>query len=173
MTRGIGVPLKFDKATLEGDYGHFARILIKVDLSKPLHESIMIEVGEDYLFPTLHYENVPNFCSVCSTTGHTVASCRHTARNTTTDTTELKDMNLERGRSKILQEYMSKDKLRDVSTTRVFATIKSAINGKAKEDMLEEVVNFPLTSGNLHMITHTLDMATSTNSLRPICLRMQ
>ncbi|KAK0581163.1 hypothetical protein LWI29_010799 [Acer saccharum] len=43
MARGVGIPLKFDRATLEGDYGHFARMLIDVDLSKPLPDSIMIE----------------------------------------------------------------------------------------------------------------------------------
>ncbi|KAK0600543.1 hypothetical protein LWI29_016006 [Acer saccharum] len=59
MARGVGIPLKFDRATLEGDYGHFARMLIDVDLSKPLPDSIMIEVGEDCLFPTLYFENVP------------------------------------------------------------------------------------------------------------------
>ncbi|KAK0573831.1 hypothetical protein LWI29_014219 [Acer saccharum] len=60
MARGVGIPLKFDRATLEGDYGHFARMLIDVDLSKPLPDSIMIEVGEDCLFPTLFFENVPS-----------------------------------------------------------------------------------------------------------------
>ncbi|KAK2638051.1 hypothetical protein Ddye_025846 [Dipteronia dyeriana] len=65
MTRGIRIPLKFDRANLEGDYGHFARMLIDVDLSKSLHDSIMIEVEDDCLFPTLFFENVPSFCSVC------------------------------------------------------------------------------------------------------------
>ncbi|KAK0584849.1 hypothetical protein LWI29_019691 [Acer saccharum] len=64
MAHGIEIPLKFDRATLEGDYGHFARMLIDVDLSKPLPDSIMIEVGEDCLFPILYFENVPSFCSM-------------------------------------------------------------------------------------------------------------
>ncbi|KAK2658878.1 hypothetical protein Ddye_005411 [Dipteronia dyeriana] len=53
MACGIEIPLKFDIATLEGDYGHFARMLIDVDLSKPLPDSIMIEKSqvfkEEYL----------------------------------------------------------------------------------------------------------------------------
>ncbi|KAK3229335.1 hypothetical protein Dsin_001216 [Dipteronia sinensis] len=80
MARGIGIPLKFDRATPECDYGHFAHMLIDVDLSKPLSDSIMIEVGEDCLFPTLYFENVPNFCSVCSSIGHSAASCHHRAK---------------------------------------------------------------------------------------------
>ena len=43
VARGIGIPLKIDQNTLDGNFGHFARILIKVDLSKELLESIMIE----------------------------------------------------------------------------------------------------------------------------------
>ena len=33
--RSLGVPLKFDEMTLKEDYGHFTRMLIDVDLSKP------------------------------------------------------------------------------------------------------------------------------------------
>ena len=55
MARGIRIPLKFDRATLEGDYGHFACMLINVELSKPLPDSIMIKVGEDCLFSTLYF----------------------------------------------------------------------------------------------------------------------
>ncbi|KAK0582022.1 hypothetical protein LWI29_020550 [Acer saccharum] len=73
MARGVGIPLKFDRATLEGDYGHFARMLIDVDLSKPLPDSIMIEVGEDCLFPTLYFENVPSFCSIEEMCNHSLS----------------------------------------------------------------------------------------------------
>ncbi|KAK0582625.1 hypothetical protein LWI29_027805 [Acer saccharum] len=91
MARGVGIPLKFDRATLEGDYGHFARMLIDVDLSKPLPDSIMIEVGEDCLFLTLYFENVPSAVDcgsgavgvedcVATTGGVTVEICDGLAR---------------------------------------------------------------------------------------------
>ncbi|KAK3225536.1 hypothetical protein Dsin_005398 [Dipteronia sinensis] len=83
MARGIGVPLKFDRATLEDDYGHFACMLIDVDLSKPLPNSIMIEVGKDCLYSTLYFENVPSFCSVCCSIGYTTASCINDKANVT------------------------------------------------------------------------------------------
>ena len=47
------VPLKFDEMTLKGDYSHFACILIDVDLFKPLPDSLMLEVGENCLFPSM------------------------------------------------------------------------------------------------------------------------
>ena len=123
MARGIEIPLKFDRATLEGDYGHFARMLIDVDLSKPLPDSIKIEVGEDCLFPTLYFENVPSFCSVCCFIGYSAISCHHASRFISNVITEPKDKNPERGRSKIKQEYRPKHKLRDVPTSPVFETI--------------------------------------------------
>ena len=43
ITKGIGSLLKIDRATLDGDFVHFARILIDVDLSKNLQESIILE----------------------------------------------------------------------------------------------------------------------------------
>ncbi|KAK2658156.1 hypothetical protein Ddye_004689 [Dipteronia dyeriana] len=125
MARGIEIPLKFDRATLEGDYGHFACMLIDVDLSKPLPDSIMIEVGDDCLFPTLFFENVPSFCSVCCSIGHSAASCHHATRFTGNITTEPNDKIPERGRSKIRQEYRPKHKSRDVPNSRVFETIES------------------------------------------------
>ncbi|KAK2658406.1 hypothetical protein Ddye_004939 [Dipteronia dyeriana] len=123
--RRIGIPLKFDRATLEGDYGHFTRMLIDFDLSKPLPDSIMIEVGDDCLFLTLFFENVPSFCSICCSIGHLADSCHHATRFTMNITFEPNDKIPERGRSKIRQEYRPKHKSRDVPTSRVFETIKS------------------------------------------------
>jgi len=63
MRAGVGVLLKFDEMTLKGYYGHFARMLIDVDLAKSLPDSLMLEVREDCLFTSLDYENLPVFCS--------------------------------------------------------------------------------------------------------------
>jgi len=159
MACGIGIPLKFDRATLEGDYGHFTCMLIDVNFSKPLPDSIMIEVGEDCLFPSLYFENVPSFCSVCCSIGHTVASCHHAARFTMTVTIEPKDKNLERGRSRIRQEYRPKQKSRDVPTSRVFETIKSGIDA---------IVTKPDKAATSLPNKTALDPAASSSSLRPI-----
>lgn len=32
IARGIGTPLKIDKATIEGDFHHFARVFVELDL---------------------------------------------------------------------------------------------------------------------------------------------
>ncbi|KAK2643686.1 hypothetical protein Ddye_018881 [Dipteronia dyeriana] len=156
IARGIEIPLKFDRATLEGDYGHFARMLIDVDLSKPLPDSIMIEIGDDYLFLTLFFENVLSFCSVCCSIGHSAASCHHTTRFISNITVEPNDKIPKRGRSKIRQDYRLKHKSRDVPTSRVFETIKSGI---------DVIVTKPVTSPPNKK---TLDPTASSSSLRSI-----
>ncbi|PON31998.1 Zinc knuckle CX2CX4HX4C, partial [Parasponia andersonii] len=62
--------------TLKGDLGHFARIHIDIDLSQPISDSLMFEVGEDCLLIPLSYENLPAFCLSCNTIGHAAAACK-------------------------------------------------------------------------------------------------
>ena len=76
IAKGIGSPLKIDKATLEGDFGHYARILIDVVLSKNLQESIILERDGHSFFVNIEYENLPDFCSHCQSVGHAVINCR-------------------------------------------------------------------------------------------------
>ena len=47
IARGVEAPLKIDKAILEGNFGKYARILIDVDLSKDIPDSLMIEREKD------------------------------------------------------------------------------------------------------------------------------
>ncbi|XP_057808979.1 uncharacterized protein LOC131023456 [Salvia miltiorrhiza] len=41
--RSVGMPIKVDGATVDGDFAHFARVLVEVDLALPLPESAAIE----------------------------------------------------------------------------------------------------------------------------------
>lgn len=38
IARKIGVPLKIDGKTLDGDFGHYARVLVDVYLALPLQQ---------------------------------------------------------------------------------------------------------------------------------------
>ncbi|PON38987.1 Zinc knuckle CX2CX4HX4C [Trema orientale] len=96
LARGVGVPIRFDEMTLKGEFGHFARILIDIDLSQPISDSLMVEVGNDCLFIPLEYERLPDFCSSCKIIGHVVSSCRRGQKSTTAK--EL-DSKFDRGRS--------------------------------------------------------------------------
>ncbi|PON62527.1 Zinc knuckle CX2CX4HX4C [Trema orientale] len=76
LARGVGVQIRFDEMTLKGEFGHYACILIDIDLSQPLSDSLMVEVGLDCLFVPLEYERLPNFCTSCKTIGHLAYACR-------------------------------------------------------------------------------------------------
>ena len=53
VARAIDVPLKIDQATINGDFGHFARVLIDIDLKNPLLDTIQLERGEKCRFINL------------------------------------------------------------------------------------------------------------------------
>ena len=76
IARGIGIPLKIDQNTLDGKFGHFARILIDIDLSKDLTESLMIERQGHKFFISVGFENLPEFCRNCMAVGHSLGSCK-------------------------------------------------------------------------------------------------
>ncbi|PON81971.1 LOW QUALITY PROTEIN: hypothetical protein TorRG33x02_221890 [Trema orientale] len=61
---------------LKGEFGQFARILIDIDLSQPISNSLMVEVGSDCFFIPLEYE-LPHFFSTCQTIGHAATSFKH------------------------------------------------------------------------------------------------
>ena len=79
VARAIGVPLKIDQATINGDFGHFSRVLIDIDLKSPLLNTIQLEWGEECRFINPFYENFPDFCSTCSSIGHFAAHCFYNA----------------------------------------------------------------------------------------------
>ncbi|PON34248.1 Zinc knuckle CX2CX4HX4C [Parasponia andersonii] len=73
LARAVGVLLKIDQAILNGDFGHFAQVLVEIDLKNPLLDSIQIKTGDKCRFVYLSYERLPDFCSTCSSIGHVVS----------------------------------------------------------------------------------------------------
>lgn len=66
----------FDSPTLNGDVGHFARILVEVDLTNSLHDFVILEVNGLDIEVELHYESLPLFCCACKNIGYRLSSCR-------------------------------------------------------------------------------------------------
>ena len=69
-------PLKIDQATLDGEFGHYARILIDVDLLKVLPINLLIERNGHSFFVDIEYGKLPEFCGHCHSVGHSVVNCR-------------------------------------------------------------------------------------------------
>ncbi|KAK9279866.1 hypothetical protein L1049_013549 [Liquidambar formosana] len=75
IARGAGLPLQIDRATLNQIYGLYARILVEIDMSQPLPESIRSKKVLVF-FVDVYYENLPSFCSQYQSIGHKVAHCK-------------------------------------------------------------------------------------------------
>lgn len=67
--------MKGAKATLEGEVGHFARVLFDVDLSKDPPDSLIVKKDGYCLFTNVHYEKLPNFHNNCFVVVRSLANC--------------------------------------------------------------------------------------------------
>ncbi|XP_057775190.1 uncharacterized protein LOC130994174 [Salvia miltiorrhiza] len=88
--RSVGMPIKVDGATADGDIGHFAMVLVEVDLGLPLPESASIDCPDSF-FVEFGYEQLPLFCSKCKITGHMLDKCRKRNLNPNEKGTEGKN----------------------------------------------------------------------------------
>ncbi|KAK3193655.1 hypothetical protein Dsin_024965 [Dipteronia sinensis] len=76
LARGIGVPLRLDKATIDGDFWHYVRVVVDVDMSALLPSSFLLERDEFHSsFISVKCENLPSFCSICFSVEHLPGSC--------------------------------------------------------------------------------------------------
>ncbi|XP_057803410.1 uncharacterized protein LOC131018720 [Salvia miltiorrhiza] len=71
----VGVPIKVDGVTADGDVGHFARVLVEVDLALPLPDSVHVDCPDQSFYVEIGYEQLPHYCTKCKITGHTLDNC--------------------------------------------------------------------------------------------------
>ncbi|XP_020224152.1 uncharacterized protein LOC109806182 [Cajanus cajan] len=77
IAAGAGEPILIDAATLNHAYGHFARVLVELDMNEPPPQHILVE-REGYAFNVnIVYENLLEFCFTCHNIGHNVSTCRN------------------------------------------------------------------------------------------------
>ena len=71
----VGTPLLIDHVTKNRLFGHYARILVDLDLSKDIFYEVMVE-REGFMFPVAtEYERLLEFCTHYKSIGHHVTSC--------------------------------------------------------------------------------------------------
>lgn len=58
LAKCMGVPLA-------GDFGHFARVIVSIDLASHLPNSILLNRKEGSVIINLFYENILDFCNAC------------------------------------------------------------------------------------------------------------
>ncbi|XP_057785001.1 uncharacterized protein LOC131002549 [Salvia miltiorrhiza] len=74
--RYLGNPIRIDGGSADRDVGHYARVLIEIDLALPLRESLMIDEDNSSIYIEFSYESLPTFCNHCKIVGHTPEKCR-------------------------------------------------------------------------------------------------
>ncbi|KAL8488060.1 hypothetical protein ACS0TY_024368 [Phlomoides rotata] len=61
--------------------GHYARILVEIDMRNELIEKIMYKRAGVCSFANITYERLPDFCRGCSIVGHTTTTCSQGRRS--------------------------------------------------------------------------------------------
>jgi len=76
IASAVGTPIDIDGPTRNRTFGHYARILVDIDLSKRAYDEILVE-REGFAFKVeVQYERKPLFCHHCFTIGHNVSTCK-------------------------------------------------------------------------------------------------
>jgi hypothetical protein len=108
IVSAIGMPLSLDETTQHRAFGHYARILVDVDLSRRLFDEIVVE-HEGYTFKlAVVYERLPSFCSHCQVIGHMIASCNWIHSQKKQPDHGKKVMEIAQPQPKKVQQYVAK-----------------------------------------------------------------
>ena len=68
--------MTIDEATISRKFGLYARVLVDVDLSSQLFDSVVVE-SEGFSLPiSIQYELKPLFCVQCKMLGHSTQNCK-------------------------------------------------------------------------------------------------
>ena len=70
------MPLRLDKSTIDSDFGHFAKVLVDINVSSSPLTSLLLEMDDSHSsFISVEYENLPVFCSTCFSIGYLSHAC--------------------------------------------------------------------------------------------------
>ena len=76
ITSAVGTPIDLDSPTRNRAFGHYARILVDIDISKRAYDEILVERDGFAFKVEVQYERRPLFCHHCYSIGHNVTTCR-------------------------------------------------------------------------------------------------
>lgn len=80
IASSVGSPICTDSITskpmFERTFGHFARVLVDIDLSVELIYRVLVERIGYAFFVDFEYEKLPDFCTKCNIIGHDDRNCR-------------------------------------------------------------------------------------------------
>ncbi|KAL8524041.1 hypothetical protein ACS0TY_013848 [Phlomoides rotata] len=83
MASAFGTLIRIDDRTLHRRMGHYARILVEVDMKIDLIEKIMYKRAGVCSFANLIFERLPEFCRGCGIVGHATSNCSRSKKQET------------------------------------------------------------------------------------------
>lgn len=72
----VGTPIDINGPTINRTFGHYARILVDIDLSKKAYDEVLVERDGFAFMVEIQYERRPFFCHHCYSIGHNITTCR-------------------------------------------------------------------------------------------------
>ncbi|KAF1872450.1 hypothetical protein Lal_00016748 [Lupinus albus] len=73
---GLGSPISLDGTTTNRYFGHFARVLVDINLKQPVPNKVQVERDGFEFLVDVDVENMPAFCTGCQSIGHSLSKCR-------------------------------------------------------------------------------------------------
>lgn len=142
ITSSVGTPICTDsisgKPMIERTFGHYARVLVDVDLATDLSYRVLVErKGYDF-FVDLEYENLPDFCAYCKIPGHHVDICKK--RNMVNADKVQKEQNKKR-----------EPVVRATNVRQEYVPVVTAINVENIDNSLAQVADQNITEADLEL----------------------
>ncbi|XP_026399672.1 uncharacterized protein LOC113295556 [Papaver somniferum] len=85
LGKNLGTPIMVDKNTLNHEYGCYAAILIDIDFTKKVPDSIHVTVDGRSFDQFVELQKIPKFCSCCRIVGHVESDCRRKTKKNPLD----------------------------------------------------------------------------------------
>jgi hypothetical protein len=157
----LGTPICTDDVTakpqFERTFGHYARVLIDMDLSQTLRDKVLVERIGFAFFIEIEYENLPEYCNHFKLIGHCIANCNRI--NPQEDNVKEKE---QKGKKKIDKEIkknyvQTKDgRVEQNKSTEVINVEES--NDKVDDNIVEDPSNNSKFVSSATKKTDTVDV---------------
>jgi hypothetical protein len=146
IASAIGTPLLIDSATQNRVFGHYARVLVDMDLSKHIFNEVMVERTGFSFSIEITYERLPAFCTHCGNIGHHISSCRwlHPVKETVIDKKKKSIVSQKQQPPK----WQPKDNIDGIGSSKAF---EAPVGNKEAEDIptpQEVATNLPVQADN-------------------------
>ncbi|CAJ2668917.1 unnamed protein product [Trifolium pratense] len=144
---GVGTPLMLDEATKNRSFGHYARVLVDIDLSKRAFEAILVEREGHAFYVDVVYEKLPDYCTHCQSIGHSVKACNKLQPRLAMNRDERASKPvMAKPQTKAI--YIEKD-----NTSKVARSIKKEAEIARKDNIVEGIVALNISLNSEPIIT--------------------